>query len=258
MHYLLLLLLVLSMETTQALEGEDYTKLAELQRAEGNFTERFNYTMYADILNASEEMAPKISVGAYESTKYLIPVGPYTISFELRSPLDYFGVEYFTHNESLGWGKNYHTAQYDVYLLTTGNITYTTVIDETIAPNGTRIKNSPDRLVPDKAFRLYIYIIHYIGPQNFPAETPIELLFDDIFEPPRNWESGTSYNITIGGKDGAAWEDIKWSKDFDILAERYNYMYNLDPNTKIAITASGDWDVPKDLSLFEETLNIAS
>jgi hypothetical protein len=82
-------------------------------------------------------------------------------------------------------------------------------------------------------------------------------LLDRIYKIPRTWDDGSPTDITIDGKKGVTWNDIKWSKTDRILAERYTYRYDLDQDTFVVITTSGRWNVDKDLSLFEETLHIA-
>ena len=257
--YLILVLSIFSIGSAQSVSELSYSKLAEVQRAGGNHSGWFE-THYADILNASADIAPKISTGAYESTKYEIPIGPYKAFFELRSPLSYFGVRYYLDNESAGSGTEYHTAQYDVYSMTSGNVTNATYIDETTSfdgtGNSTTVKNAPDRIIPEITFSFKWYIIHYKGPAKYQATMPIELL-DSIYKLPSTWDDGTPTDITIDDKKGVTWNDIKWSKKDKILAEKYTYRYDLDQDTFVVITTSGKWDVDKDLSLFEETLHIA-
>jgi hypothetical protein len=128
--------------------------------------------------------------------------------------------------------------------------------NETSYPNGTILKNSPDRFIPSNEFSSRIYLIHHIGPVKYAPEDPTKLLYEDIFRIPNNWDYGTPSNITIGGKKGTTWDDIKWSKNYNILAEKHRYLFSLDKDVVVAITTSGKWDEPKDLSLFEETLDI--
>jgi len=96
-----------------------------------------------------------------------------------------------------------------------------------------------------------MYIVHYKGPTKYQATEPVEL-WDSIFKIPRSWDHGIADNLTIDGKKGATWEDF----GNKISDERYTIRYDLDPETFIAIIASGKWDEAKDLSLFEETLHI--
>jgi hypothetical protein len=258
--YILLLIAIFLIGSVHAASELNYSNLAELQKAEGNLSKWLINTGHADILNASADIAPKISTGAYESTKYEIPIGPYKASFELRSPLSYFGVKYYPYNESVGEGKEYHTAQYDVYSMASGNVTNVTIIDVTTSfdgtGNSTTVKNAPDEIVPEVTFGFNIYIIHYKEPAKYQATYPYELL-DRIYKIPRTWDDGSPTDITIDGKKGVTWNDIKWSKTDRILAERYTYRYDLDQDTFVVITTSGRWNVDKDLSLFEETLHIA-
>jgi len=117
--------------------GDDYTKLTEIQQVSGNMSQWLTSANMADLLNASTGNAPKISSGNYESTKYNIPLGPYKVSFELRSLLSFFGVQYFNDSDSIGSGKGFHTAQYGVYYMTSGNVTNDTYVDETTSYDGT-------------------------------------------------------------------------------------------------------------------------
>jgi len=245
----------------QAVSELNYSKLEEVQIAEGNYSKWLDYSDMADISNASTDATPKISIGNYESTKYEIPIGPYKASFELRSPLSYFGVRYYPYNESVGFGKEYHTARYDVYSFLSGNVSSYTVVDHTDVFNRTTgqidtIKNSPDLMGSKETFGFYINIIHYKGPSEYQPTEPSDLL-DSIFRIPSTWDDGTHFDITIDGKKGTTWNDVKWSKTDKVLAEKYTYRYDLDQDTFVVITTSGKLDLSKDLSLFEETLHIA-
>jgi hypothetical protein len=233
----------------------DYSNLREAQKAACNVSQWLDTGLYADISNASEDLAPKISTGDYESTKYVIPVGPYKVSFELRSSLGYFGVEYYTHNETVGSGKEYRKVDYDVYSMMSGNVTNAIYINETTYSNGTSVKNSPDRIVPYSPFHLVIYLMHYKGPAKYSATYPYELL-DELFSVPKNWEIDIPTDITIDGKKGF-WEwAFKWNKNGDIIKSRDYYRYELDQDTFVAIRLFGDWDDAKDTSLFLETIHI--
>ncbi len=246
--------------------GEDYNKLASIQYANGNVSAPFNYNnSYADIMNASEEMSPKIKAGNYESTKYDIPVGPYKVSYELRSPLNYFGVDYYTHNESTGSGKDYHIAQYDVYSLKTGYIANVTYVDETMSfdgtGNSTTVKNAKDEvrseITPEV---LDISIMHYIGPMKYEASNPVDFISDNLLAVPSSWDTGYvgSNDISIDSKPGMEIYEEKQSKMGKVLAYHYNYVYKLNPETMIVIRTSGNWNYAKDLALFADTLHISN
>jgi hypothetical protein len=258
--YILLLTSIFIIGCVQAVNDFNYSKLAETQKSHGNLSEWLENTGFADISKAPKDIAPKISIGNYDSTKYEIPIGPYKASFELRSPLSYFGVLFYRYNESAGSGKEYHTARYDVYSFLSGNVSNYSFLENastTSDSNGNSTTVETYQITPMQTFGLKIYIIRYKGPSEYQAAAPWDLL-DNIFKIPSTWDDGSPTEITIDGKKGTTWNDIKWSKSDRILAERYTYRYDLDQDTIVVIIASGkDWDVDKDLSLFEETLHIA-
>jgi hypothetical protein len=252
-------MLLVVCDASMGLIGSDYTQLASTQYMAGNTSAHFNFTdSYADIMNTSGDASPKILPGDYESTKYSIPTGPYTISFELRSPLNYFGVMYRTFNESKGSGKEYYTAQYEYYTMRAGYDDQAVFVDETIYSNGTTVKNAPDRIESITPYWLDTYIIHYIGPKKYPAAEPVDFIYDDILDVPKSWDTGyvDSQDVKIGGKNGREVYQNKVSKSGKTLAYHYEYHYNLDSETFVVIRTWGDWDKPKDLDLFKETLHI--
>lgn len=259
MRYLSLsMLLIILVGPCLAANDFNYSRLEEIQEIEGNAS-KWLYG-YADILNATPDIAPKIIKGDYESSKYVVPIGPYKASFELRSPLSYFGVSNFTHEEDIGSGKKYHNAEYTVYSMIAGNITNITYVNETWDPeNYTTIKNGPDRIVQESPFHLQLYIIHYTGPESYPATEPTELIYDELLSVPSSWDTGDiwSNDIEIDGKPGREIYEDKVSKKGRVLAYHYEYIYGLDPETVIVILTCGDWDYNKDLALFKETLHIS-
>ena len=211
----------------------NYTELREKQAAEGDLSSHLLYVPDVDILNASEDLAPKLSDGGHESTKYEIPIGLYTTSFELRSPMNFYGVHPSTHEEIVGSGLEYHTAQYDVFSLYCG---------EGNSDGVTRY--------------LEIAILKYIGPVKFSATYPYSFYSNRMFQVPSNWESYSPNAFTIDGKQGIKEWAAKWSKKDKLIKSMSGYRYNLDKTIFIAIHLSG-WDEAKDVSLFEETLHIS-
>ncbi|VVB63404.1 Uncharacterised protein [uncultured archaeon] len=251
----ILLIAIMLVGVCGAVAEFNYTKLAEVQQKEGNYSK---WVTAADISNASADLRPKTSTGNYDSTKYDIPIGPYKVSFELRTPLSFFDVDNISHEEATGSGKDYYKAFYDIYKLNTGNVSNYTIVDETTAfdgtGNSTTVKNSPDQIKSEVTFRLAVHFVHYKGPSSYQATAPSNWL-ERLYHIPQTWDDGIPMEITIDGKKGIAWNDVKWSKSFKVLAERYTYQYDLDPSTIIVITASGKWDYDKDLSLFAETFH---
>jgi hypothetical protein len=255
MRLLAVLLLVLMLSGVVAdarMIGDDYTKLAEIQQVSGNRS-RWTSANMADLLNASTGNAPKISSGSYDSTKYNIPLGPYKVSFELRSPLNFFEAQYFKDNDSIGSGKDFHTAHYDVYYMASGKvIDVDEHADGTNNYDGNSVTDDPVQIVPKRVFQFHMYIAHYTGPTKFQATEPAEL-WASLFKVGWGWDSGDENTLTIDGKKGVTWTDFGKGKNHDINT----ICYDLDPETYIVIMAYGAWDEAKDLSLFEETLHVS-
>jgi hypothetical protein len=272
MRLLPVLVLVLMLGGTVAnarMIGDDYTKLAEIQQVSGNMSRWLTNSSMADLLNASIGNAPKISSGSYESTKYDIPLGPYKVSFELRSPLNFFGAQYFKDNDSIGSGKDFHTAHYDVYYMASGKVidvdehadgtnNYDDTVDPAILETNNYDSNSatddPVQIVPKRVFQFHMYIAHYTGPTKFQATEPAEL-WASLFKVTGGWDSGDENTLTIDGKKGVTWTDFGKDRnhhDINII------QYDLDPETYVVIMAYGAWDEAKDLSLFKETLHVSA
>jgi hypothetical protein len=200
----------------------DYRELGKVQVEAGNFSyllPTIDGKETADIMNATEDLRPKISQGGYESTKYDIPVGPYEVSFEARTPQKAFGVSYFTWNETVGSGKTYHTAYFEQY---------------------------PLYVADGDGHGLDIYITRYIGPSKFPPSEPEEYRNPST---PKNWDFTFLYDETIDGHAGSKYGLYHKTKFI-----RYYYYYELNPSTFVTIESNMPTD--KDLDLAIETLHI--
>jgi len=215
-----------------------------------------NYSNYTDIEKASPGVAPQVEPGNYESIKYVVPIGPYEASFELRSPLNYFSVRSYPYEETAGSGKDYHIAEYTVYSMKAGNVTNITYVKINgtyyYSENGTKISNETTRQVSATSY-LSLYIMHCESKKYAPTY-PYELL-DEKFSVPDNWDVYSPQEITIDGKQGFSEWAADWYKDKLIRDRRY-YGYKLDENSFVAFEFKGDWDEAKDTSLFLETIHI--
>jgi hypothetical protein len=214
-----------------------------------------NYSNYTDILNASSGVAPRAVPGTYESIKYVVPIGPYEASFELRSPLNYFSVRSYPYEEALGSGKDYHIAKYTVYSMRSGNVTNVTYAyynGTFYSENCSRI-NETTRQV-SATYSLKLYIMHCESSKKYAPTYPYGLL-DDLFSVPGNWEVYSPQEKTIDGKQGFFEWAANWRKD-KLISDRIYYRYKLDENSFVAFEFKGDWDEAKDTSLFLETIHI--
>ena len=108
--------IVLMVRTTEALSGPGYEALgkaqAEAKAGIANYTkipantDEYAYGDFLDIMNTTfmndtaPNLMPKISPGVYNSTSYIVPVGPYEVSFQLRSPIHDMHITYYTFNQN--------------------------------------------------------------------------------------------------------------------------------------------------------------
>jgi hypothetical protein len=216
-----------------------------------------SYSNYTDILNASPDVAPRAVPGNYESIKYVVPIGPYEASFELRSPLNYFSVRSYPYEEAVGYGKDYHIAEYTVYSMKSGNVTNVTYVKINgsfcYSENGSKILDETTRRVSATSY-LSLYIMYCESYKKYASTYPYELL-DEKFSVPKNWKVYPTQEITIDGKQGFSEWAANWYKDKLIRDRRY-YGYKLDENSFAAFEFKGDWDSAKDTSLFLDTIHI--
>ncbi len=221
--YFTVLTMILFFGAAEAISGPEYDALATAQRAAGNTSERLTGTYYLDITNATSDLMPKISPGEYDSTSYVIPVGPYEVSFQLRSSLNIFGVGYTTFNRTTGSGKTYHQAEYEQYTL---------------------YMEDYHHILPDF---IDIVITRYKGPSEFPPEDPMTM----IEHVPRSQMLSLPTPISIDGHSGTC-QELDSSNSGNTLA--WISKYNLDSSTFVTMKSTMNWD--KDTALAIETMHI--
>ncbi|MBP7071660.1 MAG: hypothetical protein KBA97_11405 [Methanothrix sp.] len=274
MKYLLIsfvLAALLMLCSVEAASGPDYMALADLQRAEGNYSRALpdydgfifyarggDTASYADLSNATDPgMKVSISPGKYESTRYDIPVGPYEVSFERRSPLDVFGVKYYTFNESKGDGTDYRMAQFEQFVVYSGKYDGDYVKSPESSPAEGEVADSDGvpvretKEVPHSAVDLYILITRQIGPG-----APFRPDGASVHMPFKTWNMIGPETITIDGNPGI--EEI-WYYDME-ASVNYNNDYYIDEynlsSDSFVMLIQHKGDVNKDLALVRDTLHV--
>jgi hypothetical protein len=224
-NILIVLALLFIFGVVWAASEPDYDALAKAQKAEGNSSPYLSATYFLDILNATPDLRPKVVPGAYDSTRYTIPVGPYQVSLETRTQFNIFGVGAFSFNETAGSGKTYHQNNYKEYVLYMEN------------------RTKPGTFW----YYTYVWIVRYIGPAEYPPQ-----LTEKQFVSHR-YDVTDMEDITIDGHPGSHELACRPKRDnscFDV------YKYALDPSTIVVIQSNMEWD--KDISLAIETMHITS
>ena len=226
---------ILLLSSAEAVIGPDHMALADWQRAEGNFTKSLgNASGYADLLNTTNpDMIVGISPGEYESTRYDIPVGPFEISFERRSPLDVFGVKYITFNESLGSGKSYHSNEYERYTLVA-------------------LQHNPDN-------GLEVGTIYFLITRQLSKTHPERPQSADFYwGSPSMWYSNSPVSTTIDGYRGYL-TSYEYNNNYYIHPSlrdtQYIWRYDINPNIFVTIMQQKG-DFSRDMLLVIDTLNI--
>jgi hypothetical protein len=208
--------------------GAKYYELAMDQREEGNTSEQLTGTYYLDITNASAELTPKIFPGTYDSTKYVIPVGPYEVSFQMRSPLNVFGVGYSIFNGTAGSGKTYHVNEYEQYILLMENYDF-----QNRQLNG----------------YFSVWITHCTNSSKYPPLAPSRDMKG--LRIASSWDFASDQAITIDGHQG--YEQVWYTPNSNL-----GYIIEYDQTSSTFVTMqlhSLDW--AKDGELALETFHIS-
>jgi hypothetical protein len=175
---------------------------------------------------------------AYEATHVKVPVGPYSIDFDLRAENATYSMapSNTRWNMTSGSGKDYHTCTYETE----------SFLIEVFGPDYDNI---------------LVEIYHYVGPTAYPPENPDPLGYKKVpmSVPHRvTYDTGDVTSIDIDGKKGTQMQVYLSYEDYNIPTRARDIIvaYQPDANTFVVIEAGGDLDYDKITSLFLETLHI--